>query len=174
MRLENGFATLSELAAASEGRTEMIVTLLRRMDERMDQHLTWINQLGAAQANAETKLAALTDAQINTEAKLMALTNAQVNTEAKLMALTNAQVNTEAKLVALTNAQINTEAKLAALTDAQIRTEQSLAAFQANTERALAKLTENIAGLLAAQARTDRRVDALIDVAGEKPDGGQG
>ncbi len=107
LRLENAFATLSELVAASESRTNMMVTLLHRMDERMDQQLTWINRLGSAQAN--------------------------------------------------------TEGKLAALIDAQIRTEQTLTT-----------LTERMTGLVGAQERTDRRVDALIDIVGERPGGPQG
>ena len=53
---------------------KILVELARRADERMDDHLAWINQLGAAQAelaaaqaNADTKIAALADAQIRAE-----------------------------------------------------------------------------------------------------------
>lgn len=49
----------------------MIVRLLQSQSERMDTHDAWINQLGAAQAETERRLAALVDAQIGTEAKLV-------------------------------------------------------------------------------------------------------
>ena len=57
------------------------------------------------------------------------------------------------KMSALAEAQANSEAKIAALADAQIR-----------TEGVVATLGERMAELAAAQAHTDRRMDALIDI----------
>ena len=88
LRLENSFNTLAELAAQSEARTatltelmtqsqartDMLVELVRGINERSETHTTWINELGAAQANSEHKIAALVDAQIKTEEALQRLT----------------------------------------------------------------------------------------------------
>lgn len=153
LRLENAFATLSELAAASEDRTDKVIALLRSMDERMDQHLAWINQLGSAQANTETKLAALTDAQIKTEQTLTVF---------------------DARLAALTEAHIRTEQSLASFQERTERALAEVAARQAETAQALANLTEKVAYLVDAQARADRRLDALVDTVKEKQDGQQG
>jgi hypothetical protein len=57
------------------------------------------------------------------------------------------------KMDALAEAQANSEAKIAALADAQIR-----------TESVVATLGERMAELAAAQAHTDQRLDALIDI----------
>ncbi len=77
LRLENAFATLAELAANQNGRIARLeesfltlVELARRSDERVDQHQEWINQLGAAQAESERKIAALADAQAHTDQRL--------------------------------------------------------------------------------------------------------
>jgi exonuclease VII small subunit len=72
----------------------MLVELARNRDERMDQHDTWINQLGASQARVETNLAALTEivsdlgrAQARTEQALVSLAEAQTHTDQRLDAL---------------------------------------------------------------------------------------
>ena len=62
-RLEQAFATLTELAV--------------RADERMDSHDRSFDEL-------DTKIAALTDAQIKTEAALAKLAETQERTESKL------------------------------------------------------------------------------------------
>jgi ABC-type transporter Mla subunit MlaD len=92
LRLENAFATLSELAARSESRADTLSELVARSEsrtdtlvqltetlvqvavsasERADTHETWINELGEAQAE-------LVKAQTRTEAAL-AETNERLN-----------------------------------------------------------------------------------------------
>lgn len=87
MRLEHAFATLVRLAEST--------------DERLDQHLSWINQLGEAQANSEAKFAALADAQIKTEEAIANLTAAQGRTEIALAQLAAAQAHGDQRLDAL-------------------------------------------------------------------------
>ena len=108
LRLENAYATLAELAANQDERAfslkqliakqdertagleesfKMLVELARNASERADQHETWINELGAAQANSEAKIAALTDAQIRTSEALVRLAESQAHTDRKLEAL---------------------------------------------------------------------------------------
>lgn len=117
LRLENAFATLAELAARQHERTDsleqshqILVQLVRNMDERMDQHLTWINQLGAESVNADVKIAALADAQIRAD-------EARTNADAKIAALADAQIRTEASLGRLAEAQAQTDKRLDALID---------------------------------------------------------
>lgn len=78
LRLENAFATLSELAARSQSRTDTLVQLTDTLvqlavsaSERADTHESWINELGEAQAK-------LAKAQERTEAAL-AETNERLN-----------------------------------------------------------------------------------------------
>lgn len=99
--------SLEERTTQLEQAFAMLVKLTQSMDERMDTQLSWINQLGEAQAQ-------------------------------------------------LSEAQANSEAKIAALADAQIKTESVVAA-----------LAERMSELAAAQAHTDKRLDALIDIVGE-------
>lgn len=127
--LENAFDTLARLAVQTKSRTdslsdlvtesksqtesliqqtETLIQLVRDHDERMTMQLTWLNQLGEAQANADFKIAALADAQIKTEA-------AQANSEAKIAALADAQRRTEASLVRLSDAQADSDRKLGEL-----------------------------------------------------------
>ena len=87
LRLENAFATLSEIAGQSNNRIDLLIELARSSEERMDQHLAWINQLGEAQANSEARIAALADAQIKTDAALTRLAEAQAHTDQGLDAL---------------------------------------------------------------------------------------
>ena len=61
---------------------------------------------------------------------------------------------------ALTNLTV----KLEALADAQIRTEELVARAQVRTEESMARLAE-------AQAHTDQRLDALIDIVRESRNG---
>jgi DNA repair exonuclease SbcCD ATPase subunit len=94
LRLENAFAMLAELAGGHHQRIsnleqsfQTLVGLARSAEERMDQHLTWINQLGDAQANSESRIAALADAQIKTDEALTRLAEAQAHTDQRLDAL---------------------------------------------------------------------------------------
>jgi hypothetical protein len=73
VRLEQAFATLVRLAEKS--------------DERLDQHLSWVNQLGEAQANSGVKIATLPDAQIRTEEALARLAASQAHIDQRLDAL---------------------------------------------------------------------------------------
>ncbi|MGB8510932.1 MAG: hypothetical protein WCD76_21340 [Pyrinomonadaceae bacterium] len=82
LRLENAFASLSEIAAKVDLRTDAVVGMLQNHEERFDDHTDWINQLGAAQAETERKIAALVDAQIRTEDALARLADAQAHTDA--------------------------------------------------------------------------------------------
>jgi transcription elongation GreA/GreB family factor len=74
LKLENAFATLSELVAQEKTRTDVLLQLVRDHDERMNQQLTWINHLGAESANADARIAQLADAQIRTEEAITRLT----------------------------------------------------------------------------------------------------
>jgi hypothetical protein len=60
LRLENAFATLSEMVAQEATRTDAVLQLVRDHDERMETQTNWINQLGSAQALIEANLSALT------------------------------------------------------------------------------------------------------------------
>ena len=95
-RLENAFVTLTRLAES--------------MDERMDQHLDWINQPGEAQANADARIAALANAQIHAEERM-------VRVETALATLVEAQARTESALTRLAESQAHTDEKLDALID---------------------------------------------------------
>jgi chromosome segregation ATPase len=81
LRLENAFATLQELAARSDARTgrledsfQKLMELAVSASERDDTQVSWINELGAAQTNADARIAALADAQIRTEEQVSSLT----------------------------------------------------------------------------------------------------
>ena len=64
-----------------------LTRLLESAGERAGTHESWINQLGRAQAETETKLAALVDAQIRSDDKIAALADAQIKTESALRQL---------------------------------------------------------------------------------------
>lgn len=145
LRLENAFAALSGLAARAQSSTEKIaemvragdersailLQLVRSVEERSSTQQEWINQLGAAQANTDVKIAALVDAQIrmadvqaNTDAKMATLADAQANTDVKMAALADAlirmadaQADAYAKVAALVNSQVHADARIAALAD---------------------------------------------------------
>lgn len=82
LRLENAFVNLTRLA--------------ENLDERMNTQLTWINSLGEAQANSESKFAVLADAQIKTEDALVRLAEAHTK-------LAESQAHTDQRLDALIN-----------------------------------------------------------------------
>lgn len=101
LRLENSFSSLSELAAKSEANTAQLIELARNADERMDDHEKWINELGAAQANSEARIAALADAQIKTEAVITSLGQKVDSLAQQVGELTAAQSATDRRLNAL-------------------------------------------------------------------------
>jgi chromosome segregation ATPase len=76
-------------------RTDTLLQLVRDHDGRSETQMNWINQLGAAQANTEAKVAAIADGMIH-------LQEAQANSEAKISALAEAQGRTEEALARLT------------------------------------------------------------------------
>lgn len=82
----------------------------------------------------------------------------------KLVELTGSH---EERIDTLTAAQANSEAKIAALADAQIRAES----FLTTLSEAMTTLAGRMAELAAAQAHTDRRLDALIDIVREGRNG---
>lgn len=53
----------------------------------MGQHLAWINQLGEAQTNSESRIIALADTQIKTDEALTKLAEAQAHTDQRMDAL---------------------------------------------------------------------------------------
>lgn len=77
--------------------------------------------------------------------------------EEAMKLLTALALRADERSDALAEAQANTETKIAALADAQIRTENVIAA-----------LGEQMRELAAAQAHTDQRLDALIDIVRER------
>lgn len=150
-RFENALATLSELAANQDGRMarlealaadhqrlfvnherrisgleeafRMLVEMSRRHDERADE-------IRAAQAETEHKLAALVDAQVRTQ-------EAAAESERKLAALAEAQLQTEQAMKRSADAQER-------LADAQER----LADAQAHSDRRLDALIDVVNNLL--------------------------
>jgi phage-related tail protein len=115
VRLENAFATLAELErslaklankhheriSTLEQSFQILVQLAQSADERMGQHLAWINQLGEAQANTEAKMAALTDAQIKTDEALSSLAESQARLAESQARLAESQAHSDRRLDAL-------------------------------------------------------------------------
>lgn len=93
--------SLEERMVKTENALATLVKLAQDYEERMDMHLSWINQLGEAQANSERKIAALADAQIRTEEALTRLSEAQLRTEENIARLATAQAHTDQRLDAL-------------------------------------------------------------------------
>ena len=80
LRLENAMSTLAEMAADQQRRTSrleesftVLIDLVRRHDDRMDEFREGLKELRAAQAESERKIGALADAQAHTDKKLDAL-----------------------------------------------------------------------------------------------------
>ncbi len=80
MTIEEQVTRLEGFAADVREHTRLLTEVIRRMDERddrtherADRHEQWIDELHAAQANSEAKIAALADAQIRTEETLRRL-----------------------------------------------------------------------------------------------------
>lgn len=117
----------------------MLVQLARSADERMEQQLGWINQLGEAQADTEVKMAALTDAQIKTDEALSSLAD-------RLERLAESQER---------------------LAEAQAQSSEA----QARSSEGQARLNDALSRLAEAQAHSDQRLDALIDIVREGRNG---
>ena len=83
-----------ERLANLEEFTQLIMQWARRADERMDE-------LAAAQANSEAKIAALADAQIRTEEALGKLSASMTNLSDKMAELASQQAHTDQRLDAL-------------------------------------------------------------------------
>ena len=81
-----------------------------------------------------------------------------------LKLLTQLALRADERMDALEEAQMNSERKIAALADAQIRTEESVARVSTAMEGLTARMSE----LAAAQAHSDQRLDALIDIVRER------
>lgn len=144
-----------------EEAVELLTQMALRADERMDESDASLN-------NLTVKIEALVDAQIRIEETLSAkigILSAKIEIlSAKIEILADAQIRIEeilsAKVEALAAAQRRTDetlsAKIEVLASAQIRTEESLT-----------RLAE-------AQAQTDKRLDALIDIVREDREGRNG
>jgi inactivated superfamily I helicase len=113
------------------------------LDSRMDDIKQSIKLLTQLALRADERMAPLEEAQANSERKIGALADAQIRTE---------------------EAQANSERKVALLIEAQVRTEESAARLSV----AMEGLAEKMSELAAAQAHTDQRLDALIDIVRER------
>lgn len=110
--LEEAFLALNRLAKRADERHESVgesVRLLTEMQrgqsERLDDHLGWINQLGAAQAEltaataeSERRIAQLVDSQIQTEEAMRELREKMAESFALL---TRMAVDMDARLAAV-------------------------------------------------------------------------
>jgi predicted nucleic acid-binding Zn-ribbon protein len=113
LRLENAFATLSELAAKSnerhnstDDRLDKLLTLALSADERMSQQQAWINELGTGQVRLTRTQAELTVAQAEITVAQAEITAAQGQLTAAQAELAAAQARTEAAM-AETNERLN-------------------------------------------------------------------
>ena len=104
MSVEDRVLRLESFAADVREHTRLLTEVIRRMDERDDRHETWIDELHAAQANSDAKIAALTDAQIRTGERIGAMADAQAHADARIAALADAQIKTEGALVRMETA----------------------------------------------------------------------
>ena len=73
LRLENAFSTLTELAARQHERITRLEESFVMLVEMTRRHGEGMEELRAAQAESEHKLAALADAQAHTDRRLDAL-----------------------------------------------------------------------------------------------------
>jgi hypothetical protein len=114
-QLEQAFVTVTEL--------------LRNHSERLDTHMDWINQLGAAQAESERRYAQLIDEHIRTDDEFKKLAASQQRTEEALRQLT-ASTNETMRQLAESQRQANakvfdTDARLDRIAEAVERMTQS-------------------------------------------------
>jgi outer membrane murein-binding lipoprotein Lpp len=141
-----------------EEAVQILKHLALRADERMDD-------FDASHNNLTVKVEALADAQIRIEETLSA--KVEVLAE-KIEVLADAQIRIEETL----------SAKVEALADSQMRIEErlsskveALASAQIRTEKSLKQLTGAQVHMAEAQAHTNQRLDALIDIVREGRNG---
>ncbi len=167
MSIEDRVINLEEFAADVRKYTQILTDIIRRHDERLDEHVETSDE-------AKRSIAALADAQIHTE-------EAQAHADTSIAALADAQIHTE-------EAQAHADARIAALADGQARTDRRVEEFAADVRKYTQILTDiirrhderldehvetseeakrSIAALADAQARTDQRVKELIDIVKE-------
>lgn len=163
LRIENAVATLAELSgqhdarlAAVERSFQTLVALSVRASERMDTHQDWINQLGASRAEADARMAALTDAEIRADDRIAALTEAQSRAGAR-------SAEADARVAALTEGQRLADAR-AAEADARM----------AEIAEAHKKLTEAHRYTEEVVSRLGVKVDALVEAVRGRGGGGAG
>jgi uncharacterized protein YukE len=137
LRLENAFAALSELAARSQevdARREarlntlaesnrLIVELIRRHDERMDEFRATQAEFDEARRAVEDELRALRAA---TEHKLAALVDAQIRGEVSMEKLRVAQLRSEESTEVLRAAQAEAAHKITEMAAALERLSQTV------------------------------------------------
>lgn len=123
-RSERREQTLMDLAAdfrrlleSHEGRISDRKRLLEILTEKSLGHDADVEELRAAQADAERRIAALADAQIRTEDKFSELAAAQAETDRKMAVLAESQARTDEKFAALAGSQAHSDGKLDALID---------------------------------------------------------
>ncbi len=85
-----------------------VTRMLQNHSERLDTHMDWINQLGAAQAESERRIAQLIDEHIRTEETLRQFA---ASTNEALQQLAESQRRTDAKV-------FNTDARLDRIAEA--------------------------------------------------------
>ena len=171
LRLENAFATLSELAARSqevdtkhEARlntlaesNQLIVELIRRHDERMDEFRERQAESDEARRASEAELHAL---RAETEHKIAALVDAQIRTEEAHSR------GTEELRASTRGLQAGMEELRASARELQAGMEE-LRAAQADASRKIAALAEAMKQLAESQAHADRRLDGLNGIVRE-------
>ncbi len=73
MSIEERVLNLEKFAADVREHTRILTEIVRRYDERLDEHQEQMTELRHAHAETERSIAALTDAQIRTEDSLKKL-----------------------------------------------------------------------------------------------------
>ena len=73
MSIEERVVKLEEFASDVRKYTQILTEMIRRHDERLDEHDEQMTELRAAHAETERSIAALADAQIRTEDALKKL-----------------------------------------------------------------------------------------------------
>jgi chromosome segregation ATPase len=117
---------------------KMLVEMLRRHDERLDE-------VRAEQSDADRRIAALADAQIHAE-------ETQSNADRRIAALADAQIHAG-------EVQSNADRRIAALADAQIRTDKAITRLSGRVDQ----LTENVDRVTGRVDRLAETVDRYIE-----------
>jgi chromosome segregation ATPase len=130
----------------------ILTELARSADEWRDTHLDWINQLAEAQSNSDSKIAALANAQIRTDEHIAGLSS-KMETLSSTMEILSSTMET----LFTTTATLST-------------TMAALSTTMTTLSTTMANLAEKMSELADAQAHTDRRLDALIDIISQDRD----